>query len=79
MGRRKTTKDVVAEERRAHLPKGTVNVKFKRASFRHEGVEYKSAQVEKLAEAGDEKALLIIAQLVEMQSGVIEIVKDQES
>jgi hypothetical protein len=49
-----------------------VTVKFAVPSFRYEGVEYKSAEVEKAAEAGDEAALAIIANLVAMGSGIVE-------
>lgn len=49
-----------------------VTVKFAVPSFRYEGVEYKSADVEKAAEEGDEKSLAIIANLVAMGSGIVQ-------
>lgn len=51
---------------------GTVAVKFTVPAFRYEGVEYQSAAVEKAAEAGDENALLIIANLVKLGSGIVQ-------
>lgn len=50
---------------------GTVSVEFAVSSFRYKGVEYKSADVEKAAEDGDEDALAIVANLVRMNSGVL--------
>lgn len=50
---------------------GAVSVEFTVPSFRHEGVEYKSADVEKAASEGDEDALALIAHLVNIGSGVL--------
>lgn len=52
---------------------GAVNVTFAVPAFRYEGVEYKSADVEKAAEEGDEKALEIISALVKMGSGIVQV------
>ena len=55
-------------------PEGAeVTVKFTAPSFRYEGREYKSADVEKAAEAGDESALAIIANLVSIGSGIVAV------
>ena len=54
-------------------------VKFTVPAFRYKGVEYKSAQVEKAAEAGDENALAIVANLVKIGSGIVEIVEVEAS
>lgn len=48
-----------------------VSTRFTKARFRYKGVEYISADVEKAAEAGDEEAQNIIANLVKLKSGVI--------
>lgn len=54
---------------------GTVEtVKFAVPAFRHEGKEYKSADVEKAANNGDEDAEALVAALVAMGSGVVEVV-----
>lgn len=50
---------------------GSVSVEFTVPSFRHEGVEYQSASVEKAASEGDEDALALIAHLVNIGSGVL--------
>lgn len=57
---------------------GTVDVKFAVPAFRYEGVEYNSAAVEKAAEAGDDSALTIIANLVQLGSGIVEVIKESE-
>lgn len=61
-----------AEEHAALLPPGPVSVKFTCPRFQHENVVYNSQDVESLAKKGDEKALRIIAELVNLRSGVIE-------
>lgn len=52
-----------------------VTVKFTVPSFRSKGVEYKSAEVEAQAEAGDVEAQELIKMLLEKGSGVIEMVE----
>lgn len=56
---------------------GSVTVKFTRQAFRYKGVEYKSADVQKAAEEGDEDALAIIANLVQKGSGVIQVTGEE--
>lgn len=56
---------------------GTVSVEFAVPSFRHKGVEYKSADVEKAANEGDEDALALIAHLVKIGSGVLTQVEEK--
>ena len=58
---------------------GPVSVKFTVPSFRYNGLEYKSAEVEKAAEEGHEDALAIIEELVKIQSGVIEVAPVEEA
>lgn len=53
-------------------------VKFTVPSFRYEGKEYKSADVEKAADEGDEEALAIVANLVKIGSGIVEVVGTEE-
>lgn len=55
-----------------------VTVKFTVPAFRYKGVEYKSAEVEKAAEAGDETAQAIVANLVKMGSGIVQLVDGDE-
>lgn len=50
-----------------------VSVKFRSPSFRYKGKKYISADVEKAAEAGDEDALRLMATLVNIGSGVINV------
>lgn len=52
-----------------------VTVAFTVPSFRSKGVEYKSADVEAAAEAGDVEAQELIKLLLEKGSGVIEMVE----
>lgn len=60
-------------------PEGSVStVKFTVPSFRYEGKEYKSADVEKAADEGDEEALAIVANLVKIGSGIVEVVGTEE-
>jgi hypothetical protein len=58
---------------------GPVNVRFTVSSFRYKGVEYKSAEVEKAADEGNEEALAIVANLVKIGSGVVEIIEEETS
>ncbi|HTF19355.1 MAG TPA: hypothetical protein VK658_14845 [Chryseolinea sp.] len=60
-------------EQASSLPQGDVNVNFTALNFRHNGQLYNSAELEALASQGDEAALQVIAELVALQSGVIEI------
>jgi hypothetical protein len=54
---------------------GTVSeVVFTVPAFRYKGKEYKSADVQKAAEEGDEDALAIIANLVNIGSGNVKVV-----
>lgn len=53
-----------------------VTVRFTVPSFRSKGVEYKSAEVEAAAQAGDVEAQELIKMLLEKGSGVIEIVEE---
>lgn len=53
-----------------------VTVGFTVPSFRSKGVEYKSAEVEAAAQAGDVEAQELIKMLLEKGSGVIEIVEE---
>ena len=48
--------------------------KFTVPAFRYNGVEYKSADVEKAVESGDEDAKAILANLIKKQSGVVAII-----
>lgn len=52
-----------------------VTVAFTVPSFRSKGVEYKSAEVEAAANAGDVEAQELIKMLLEKGSGVIEMVE----
>jgi len=52
---------------------GPVSVTFAVPSFRHKGVEYNSAEVMKAAEAGNEEAQVLIATLVSIGSGVLNV------
>lgn len=52
-----------------------VTVRFTVPSFRSKGVEYKSAEVEAAAQAGDVEAQELIKMLLEKSSGVIEMVE----
>jgi hypothetical protein len=54
-------------------------VKFAVPAFRHEGKVYKSADVEKAANNGDEDAEALVAALVAMGSGVVEVVEVEEA
>ena len=60
-------------EQASSLPLGEVNVKFTAVNIHHNGKVYNCAELEKLAEEGDEAALQVIAELVALQSGVIEV------
>lgn len=57
---------------------GPSNYKFVVPAFRYEGVEYKSADVEKAVDAGDETAEAILAKLIEMKSGIVQRVDPAE-
>jgi hypothetical protein len=52
---------------------GKVGVKFTVPAFRYKGVEYKSAAVEKAVIDGDEDAQALVANLVKIGSGVVEV------
>lgn len=57
---------------------GPVNVTFTAPSFRHKGVVYQSAEVEKAAEEGNEEALALVATLVQIGSGIVSVVSAEE-
>jgi hypothetical protein len=56
---------------------GQVGVKFTVPAFRYEGVEYRSAAVEKAVLEGDEAAQAIVANLVKLGSGIVEVTETQ--
>lgn len=53
-----------------------VTVTFRSPSFIHKGVKYLSKDIEAAAEAGDELALRVIAELVAKGSGVIKVLEE---
>lgn len=54
---------------------GAVDVSFTVPAFRYNGQEYKSAEVEKAVEEGDEDAAAMVADLVKIGSGVVSVKK----
>lgn len=58
--------------------KKSVTVTFRSPSFTIKGQKYISKDIEAAAEAGDESAQLIIAELVNKGSGVITVQEDTE-
>lgn len=70
MGKKKS---IVAEE----AEKGAVSkVRFTAPAFRYKGVEYNSALVEKAVNEGDEEATAMVANLVKINSGVVEVTEE---
>lgn len=69
---KQSSADTSAQEQSALLPTGPVSVKFTCPRFQHNGEVYNSHDIEALASQGDEKAMRIIAELVNLRSGVIE-------
>lgn len=55
-----------------------INVKFVVPSFEYNGVRYLSKDVEAAALTGDIKSLTIIADLVSIGSGIVEVIEDPE-
>lgn len=53
-----------------------ITIRFSVPSFRHNGVEYNSAAVEEAHKNGDLEASQVIADLVQMKSGIIEIINE---
>jgi hypothetical protein len=56
-----------------------VTVKFRSPSFRYKGVKYISAVVESKAAEGDEEAIALIANLVQMRSGVVQVIEEAQA
>jgi len=50
-----------------------VDVAFTCKAFRHKGVEYQSADLEKSVSEGDINALKVISELIDRKSGVIQV------
>ena len=61
------------EKKKAQASEEQVGVKFAVPAFRYEGKVYKSADVEAAVNAGDEEAAAIVANLVKIGSGVVEV------
>lgn len=57
---------------------GKVTVQFRSPTFIHKRVKYVSKEVEAAAKAGDEAAQQIIAELVQIGSGVIVVTEVKE-